>query len=108
METAEKERYTNINDREPCENTAGQGFFNTTSNRWNVFFWNNTTFDFIEEFIALAFFFLRPNFEPAMTILSATSRLFDIFSFSLRFGFDCFSICHLRLTKITFDSMCSL
>ena len=104
MEGSIIQSYHHINHWISSQNSIFQSFFCSYRNRFDILLWNNTTFNFIKEFEAFSFFFLRFNLEPAMTVLSATSRLFDIFSFSLRFSFDCFAICNLRLTNICFDA----
>ena len=59
------------------DNTTSQCVFHTFLNWFAVFLRNDTTFDLVDEFEAFAWFvWLKLN--PNITILTTTTRLFDL------------------------------
>ena len=74
--------------------TIFHGFFNTFFNWSNKFSWNRSTFNIIDPFITTTTR-QRLNLDKTVTILSPTSRLFDIFSFTLGQFSDGFFVSHL-------------
>ncbi len=65
----------NVNNWITGENTVAHGFDNTLLNRLDVFAWNHTTLDRVDEFKALApaSFWLKA--KPYVTVLTTTTRL---------------------------------
>jgi len=62
------------------QNTVVHGTLDTCVNRRDIFFRNNTSDDFVDKFISCSTF-LRLDFYPAVTVLTFTTGLSDIFTF---------------------------
>ena len=82
------------------DNTGFHSFFNTVFYRSDVFTRNCTTYDLIFKFEASTWF-LWNQFQPAVTILTTTTRLTYEFTFSFNSFTDSFAICYLRFTYVT-------
>src|SRR3989344_705453 len=89
--------HRDIHHFKSCENSTIQAFFESLFTRYDIFLWNNPSFDCIHEFetwgslgvfrqIFELFFgqdFHLFYFYFYVTIISASARLLDIFSFCL-------------------------
>ena len=91
----------NINNIIVCKNTRKHSTLDTLVNCWDIFLRNSTTNDCIDELIALAWVRLNSNLN--MTILSFTTRLSCILLVNLCCCADCFLVCNLWLTNISFN-----
>src|SRR5699024_10547429 len=67
----------------------------------DVFSWYNPTDDFVVKF-KTSTFIIWFKFNPNMTILPTSAGLTNEFTFNLSCFAECFTVCHLRVTNISF------
>src|SRR5690554_598948 len=92
-----------IDERIAGNNTVLHLLFDTFLDRWNVIFWNHTTNNLTGKLQTFLTFISRREAYPAVTELTATTRLTDKLAFNLTVVTDRFTISNLRLTNICFN-----
>ena len=95
-------RRLQVNQRETGDNAAIKRFSNAFLNGRDKFLRHNAASDFIFKLKSLAAL-LRLNANPNMPVLSASTRLLNIFSFSLGFLTDCFFVSNLRTSDVSLN-----
>src|SRR3989338_9465901 len=110
----------NVYHREPRQNTALSGFFDTFFNGWNEFLWNHTPFNGVNKLkmvIAANVFrnlftfnkgLHRSQSKPYMAVLTLASCLLDVLVLRFSFSQNSLLIGHLWLTDIGFHSKLTL
>ena len=83
------------------DNTLVHSLATTLFNSRNKFAWNNTTFNCIFERKATPLHLRRSKLQVTMTILTTTTRLLDVLTFSLSLGTNSLTISNLRFTDST-------
>ena len=91
-----------IDDRITGNHTLVAGIFQTIDRRLDEFLGDGTTSDGFRDFDTLAR--VRFNLEDNMTILTMTTRLFDVFTFAISSTLNGFTISDLRSTDFDRDT----
>ena len=87
----------NISSRITGNNTFLKSLFDTFFNGGNKVGWNGSAFDSVDEFITFtSFFWFNMNFT--VTILTVTARLMNVFTFTIGWSRNSFTIGNLRST----------
>src|SRR3989338_1670926 len=95
-------RRLQVNQRETGDNAAIKRFSNAFLNGRDKFLRHNAASDFIFKLKSLAAL-LRLNANPNMPVLSASTALLNIFSFSLGLFTNCFLVRDLRAHDISLN-----
>ena len=104
MVRTESQADANIYHRITGYNTILQSVADTFIDRRDEFARNHTTFNFIDKFIACTTRLHRFHFDHNMTILTFTTRLFNVFGFGLHFLTDSLAVGYLRRTYVGFHT----
>ena len=108
MVRTESQTNADIHHRITGYDTVLQSVTDTFINRRDEFTRNHTTFNFIDKFVAFATRLHRFHFDHNVTILTFTTRLFNVFSFGFHFFADGFAVGYLRCTHISFHTKLTL
>ena len=95
-----------VNCWETSYNTTLAIFLQAFVDCWNEVLWNNTANDSVNKFITMAF--IRFKFNPNITILTFTTRLFLMFTLNSGSSFNGFAISNLWLRNINFNEFPSV
>ena len=97
----------NVNHRIVSYNAPVERLLNAFLNGRNKFIWNYSSSYLVKENETIAAF-QRLDSEPAVSVLTASAGLFDIFSFGFRLARYSFFVGNLRTSDIGFNAEFSL
>src|SRR5690554_5292633 len=102
-----KQGHLDINHREASQDAGRNRFEQTLLNSRNIFTWNRTTLDHINEFESLTRL-IRLHRNPYMSVLTLTARLLDELAFDFHLLLDRFAVGNLRSTYVSFNTELTL